>query len=145
MALGNYGLGAVKARIAGAGGSVEMTDGLSESAGLKIERVGDTAFYEPTADGQLQISQNPSTSHVITLPVAKTSNINNQLQIMAAIQRADPSLLKSNTLVITDTIRKTLITCRGVAFITETPLEWAQKAGFNEWKFVAEFVDRVSI
>lgn len=145
MALGNYGLGAVKARIAGAGGSVELTDGLSESAGIKIERVGDTAFFEPTADGQLQISQNPSTSHTVTVPVAKTSNINNLLQIMASIQRADPSLLKSNTLVITDTIRKTLVTCRNVAFVTETPLEWAQKAGFNEWKFVAEFVDRVSI
>lgn len=145
MALGNYGLGAVKARIAGAGGSVELTDGLSESAGIKIERVGDSAFFEPTADGQLQLSQNPSTSHTVTVPVAKTSSINNLLQIMASFQRADPSFLKSNTLVITDTIRKTLITCRGVAFITETPLEWAQKAGFNEWKFVAEFVDRISI
>ena len=114
MALGNYGLGAVKARIAGAGGSVELTDGLSESAGIKIERVGDTSFFEPTADGQLQVSQNPSTAHTITVPIAKTATINNLLQIMASIQRADPSLIKSNTLVITDTIRKTLVTCRDV-------------------------------
>lgn len=141
-----YGVNAVSAILNSPSGIVDlMKAGLSESAGFKAERVGETIFYEMTATGEPQISQNPSTTHMLTLPIAKTSTANNQLQIMAAIQRLTPIVIKATNLVLADTLGKNFVTFREVSFMQEPPLEWGQKGGFNEWKFLASFVDRVSI
>jgi hypothetical protein len=133
----------VAATLAGPGGYISLGDGSGAAEeGITISAAGDINTMQVGADGSGQHSLHGDKSGTVTVRLLKTSPTNALLAAMYAFQTASAANHGQNTLVVTDTARGDVISCRQVAFKKAPDLTYAKDAGTNEWVFDAVFIDR---
>ena len=133
----------VTASLVGPGGVISLGSGSGTAdEGITIDPTGDIGGMLVGADGSGQHSLYADKSGRVTLRVLKTSPVNAQLMAMYNFQTATASSYGQNTLVIADTNRVDLVSCRQVAFAKVPTLTYAKEAGVNEWVFNAVTIDR---
>jgi len=81
------------------------------------------------------------TRAAIVVRLLKTSPVNSLLSALFAFQRSEGSVHGQNTIVINDSNRGDVITCRQVAFSKAPPLQYGKEAGLIEWDFTAVKID----
>lgn len=132
----------VTATLVGPGGVISLGSGAGISEeGISIEPTGEMGTMMIGADGSGQHSLSGDKSGRIVVRVLKTSPVNAKLNAMSQFQRASAEAYGQNTLVITDTSRGDVVTCRQVAFAKVPSLTFAREAGMNEWEFNAVIID----
>lgn len=132
----------VTATLVGPGGVISLGSGAGISEeGISIEPTGEIGTMMIGADGSGQHSLSGDKSGRIVVRVLKTSPVNAKLNAMSQFQRASAEAYGQNTLVITDTSRGDVVTCRQVAFAKVPSLTFAREAGMNEWEFNAVIID----
>lgn len=132
----------VTATLVGPGGVISLGSGAGISEeGISIEPTGEMGTMMIGADGSGQHSLSGDKSGRIVVRVLKTSPVNAKLNAMSQFQRASAEAYGQNTLVITDTSRGDVVTCRQVAFAKVPSLTFAREAGMNEWEFNAIIID----
>lgn len=132
----------VTATLVGPGGVISLGSGAGVSEeGISIEPTGEMGTMMIGADGSGQHSLSADKSGRIIVRVLKTSPVNAKLNAMSQFQRASAEAYGQNTLVITDTNRGDVVTCRQVAFAKVPALTFAREAGMNEWEFNAIIID----
>lgn len=132
----------VTATLVGPGGVISLGSGAGVSEeGISIEPTGEMGTMMIGADGSGQHSLSGDKSGRIVVRVLKTSPVNAKLNAMSQFQRASAEAYGQNTLVITDTSRGDVVTCRQVAFAKVPSLTFAREAGMNEWEFNAVIID----
>lgn len=132
----------VTATLVGPGGVISLGSGAGVSEeGISIEPTGEMGTMMIGADGSGQHSLSGDKSGRIVVRVLKTSPVNAKLNAMSQFQRASAEAYGQNTLVITDTSRGDVVTCRQVAFAKVPSLTFAREAGMNEWEFNAIIID----
>lgn len=132
----------VTATLVGPGGVISLGSGAGVSEeGISVEPTGEMGTMMVGADGSGQHSLSADKSGRIIVRVLKTSPVNAKLNAMSQFQRASAEAYGQNTLVITDTSRGDVVTCRQVAFAKVPSLTFAREAGMNEWEFNAVIID----
>ena len=132
----------VTATLVGPGGVISLGSGAGVSEeGISVEPTGEMGTMMIGADGSGQHSLSGDKSGRVVVRVLKTSPVNAQLNAMSQFQRSSAESYGQNTLVITDTSRGDVITCRQVAFAKVPALTFAREAGMNEWEFNAVIID----
>ena len=132
----------VTATLVGPGGALSLGAGAGASEeGITVESTGEMGTMMIGADGSGQHSLSGDKSGRIVVRLLKTSPVNAQLNAMAQFQRASADAYGQNTLVITDTSRGDVVTCRQVAFAKQPSLTFGREAGMNEWEFNAVIID----
>lgn len=140
--MGTYSFLDVTATLVGPGGVISLGSGAGISEeGISIEPTGEMGTMMIGADGSGQHSLSGDKSGRIVVRVLKTSPVNAKLNAMSQFQRASAEAYGQNTLVITDTSRGDVVTCRQVAFAKVPSLTFAREAGMNEWEFNAVIID----
>lgn len=132
----------VTATLVGPGGVISLGSGAGiAEEGISIEPTGEMGTMMIGADGAGQHSLSGDKSGRVVVRVLKTSPVNAKLNAMSQFQRASAEAYGQNTLVITDTSRGDVVTCRQVAFAKVPALTFAREAGLNEWEFNAVIID----
>lgn len=132
----------VTAALTGPGGAITLGSGSGAAEeGIDIETSVDLNNMQIGADGSGQHSLSADKSGRVTVRLLKTSPTNQQLMQMATFQRSSSALHGQNTLVISDTARGDVVSCRQVAFKKIPNLTYASQAGINEWTFDAVLID----
>jgi hypothetical protein len=129
--------------ITGPGGVVNLAQGAGAAEeGIDIEATEDINTMIIGADGTAMHSLHANKSGHITVRLQKTSNVNQQLSLMYALQTQSSSSHGQNTITLANTKSGDVITCQQVAFKKAPPLKYGKEAGFNEWTFDAGIIDR---
>jgi Protein of unknown function (DUF3277). len=140
-----YSLKDVHASISGPGGNFPLTGdeaGIADE-GISTEPNGDQSGMQTGGDGAWMHSLYADKSGVVKIRLLKTSTINAQLQAMFNYQTSSAALHGRNTIIIRDTVRGDVITCRGVAFKKDSAKTYAKDAGLMEWTFDAGHISSI--
>lgn len=133
----------VAASLVGPGGVISLGAGAGVAdEGITIEPTGDVGAMLVGADGSGQHSLYGDKSGRITVRLLKTSPVNAALMAMYSLQTASADAYGQNTLVITDTSRGDVVSCRQVAFSKAPSTTYGKEAGMMEWDFNAVIIDR---
>lgn len=133
----------VTASLVGPGGVISLGSGAGVAdEGITIEPTGDIGAMLIGADGFGQHSLHADKSGRVTVRLLKTSPVNAALTAMYALQTASADAYGQNTLLITDSSRGDVISCRQVAFSKAPTSNYAKEAGLMEWDFNAVVIDR---
>jgi len=134
----------VAAGIVGPGGAFGLGSGAGAAEeGITATPTAEISTMQVGADGSGQHSLHADKSGRVTVRLLKTSPVNKLLMTMYNFQTASSSAHGQNTIVITDTKRGDVITCRQCAFVRAPDLNFQKVAGTNEWMFDAIAIDRV--
>lgn len=134
----------VAAAIVGPGGSFSLgSEAGAAEEGITITPTEEFNTMQIGADGTGQHSLHGGKSGRVTVRLLKTSPVNKMLMAMSNFQRASSSAHGRNTIVVNDTERGDLVTCRQVAFVKVPDLNFQKVAGLVEWIFDAIYVDSV--
>lgn len=134
----------IQATLVGPGGAVILGSGSGAAdEGITITPTGDLDTMTIGADGTGQHSLSADKSGRITIRLLKTSPTNQILSQLIAFQRSGGASHGQNTLVINDSARGDVITCRQVAFAKQPAISYGKEAGMNEWEFNAVTIDFV--
>jgi len=132
----------VQATLVGPGGALSLGAGAGVSdEGISVDPTGDIDTMVIGADGEGMHSLHADKSGRIVVRLLKTSPVNSLLSALFAFQRSEGSVHGQNTIVINDSNRGDVITCRQVAFSKAPPLQYGKEAGLIEWDFTAVKID----
>lgn len=133
----------VAATLTGPGAVISLgADAGVAEEGITITPAGDTNTMTIGSDGSGQHSLHADKSGTVTVRLLKTSPTNKILAAAYAFQRASGANHGQNTIVITDTNRGDLISCRQCAFKKAPDLTYGKEAGFVEWSWDVVVIDR---
>lgn len=134
----------VHASLVGPGGAITLGAGAGASEeGISIDPTSEINTMTVGADGQGMHTLHADKSGRVTVRLLKTSPVNGLLSAMYAFQTSGGGTHGQNTLVVNDTNRGEVITCRQVAFTKAPSLLYGKEAGAVEWDFSAVLIDRV--
>lgn len=132
----------VQATLVGPGGAIILGSGAGAAEeGISVEPTSELGTMTVGADGATMHTLHADKSGRVTIRLLKTSPTNALLSAMMAFQRTSGAVYGQNTLVINDTNRGDVVTCRQVAFAKAPPLQFAKEAGVVEWSFNAGIID----
>lgn len=133
----------VAASLVGPGAVISLGSGAGVAdEGIEIDANGDIDTMQVGADGSGMHTLHADRSGRISVRLLKTSPTNALLSAMYAFQTSNSASHGQNTLVLNDTQRGDVITCRQVAFAKAPPLSYGKEAGVMEWTFNAVQIDR---
>lgn len=132
-----------QASIVGPGGSINLGQGAAVAdEGISIEPNGDIDTMTIAADGAGMHSLHADKSGSITVRLLKTSQVNQQLSMMYALQTASAPSHGQNTISISNAGLSDVITAQQVAFKKAPGITYAKEGGLVEWTFSAISIDR---
>lgn len=144
MTTNTYSFLDVQAALVGPGGAITLGAGAGAAEeGISIEPTGEVDTMTIGADGSGMHTLHADKSGRVSVRLLKTSTTNGLLSAMYAFQTASGATHGQNTLVINDSNRGEVITCRQVAFSKAPSLQYGKESGVVEWNFSAVIVDRV--
>lgn len=133
----------VAATLTGPGGAIGLGTGAAAAEeGIQVDPASDIDTMQIGADGVGQHTLHADKSGHVTVRLLKTSPTNALLSAMYAFQTANAASHGQNTIVINDTNRGDVVTCRQCAFAKAPPLSFGKEAGVIEWTFNAVAIDR---
>lgn len=134
----------VHASLVGPGGAITLGAGAGASEeGISIDPTAEINTMTVGADGSGMHTLHGDKSGRVTVRLLKTSPTNGLLSAMYAFQTSGGATHGQNTIVINDSSRGEVITCRQVAFSKAPALQFGKEAGMVEWDFSSIIIDRV--
>lgn len=134
----------VHCSLVGPGGALNLGTGAGVSEeGISIDPTGDINTMTVGSDGSGMHTLHGDKSGRLVVRLLKTSPTNGLLSAMYAFQTSSGATHGQNTVVVNDTNRGEVITCRQVAFTKAPALQFGKEAGMVEWDFSAVIIDRV--
>lgn len=136
--MATYSFNEVFCNLVGPGGSISLGDGAGNAEeGITIEPTEDVDTMTIGADGTPMHSLHKDTSGQVIVRLLKTSNKNQALATMYALQTSSGSTHGQNTFIVGNNWTNDVISCTEVAFKRAPTITYAKDGGLNEWAFNA--------
>lgn len=132
----------IAAAIVGPGGAFNLGNGAAVAEeGISVTYEADKDTMTIGADGEVMHSLAAGKAGSCIVRLLKTSPVNAQLNAMYTIQTISSALHGINVIIVRDTARGDVVSCRLAAFKRHPAVTYARVGAMMEWEFNVGKID----